>query len=134
MGNFDTDLSVVGGGPACVPRLRRRARDQSSSFRKRFYYRWNCQHGDEALRDRQQAAEAQTHGPTSDEAFKLSWTKLVGTQLVRAYIDRADTSIDWLKSLGIEFVEPATYFPGATSPGISSTRVQEGLFLRRPAP
>ncbi len=31
---------------------------------------------------------------------------------MRAYIDKAGTSIDWLEKLGVEFVEPATYFPG----------------------
>jgi len=54
-------------------------------------------------------------GPTRDEAFKIfmdytHWR--VDAQLVRAYIDKAGTSIDWLEKLGVEFVEPATYFPG----------------------
>jgi len=31
---------------------------------------------------------------------------------VRAYIDKAATSIDWLEGLGVEFVEPAALFPG----------------------
>jgi len=54
-------------------------------------------------------------GPTKDEAFKIfmdytHWR--VDAQLVRAYIDKAATTIDWLEKLGVEFVEPATYFPG----------------------
>jgi len=54
-------------------------------------------------------------GPTKDEAFKLfmdytHWR--VDAQLVRAYIDKAATTIDWLEKLGVEFVEPAAYFPG----------------------
>jgi fumarate reductase flavoprotein subunit len=54
-------------------------------------------------------------GPTKDEAFRIfmdytHWR--VDAQLVRAYIDKAATTIDWLEKLGVEFVEPATYFPG----------------------
>jgi fumarate reductase flavoprotein subunit len=54
-------------------------------------------------------------GPTRDEAFHLfmeytHWR--VDAQLVRAYIDKSATTIGWLESLGVEFVEPATYFPG----------------------
>jgi fumarate reductase flavoprotein subunit len=55
------------------------------------------------------------HGPNKDEAFKafMDYTHWrVDAQLVRAYIDKAATSIDWLESLGVEFVEPAAYFPG----------------------
>jgi fumarate reductase flavoprotein subunit len=54
-------------------------------------------------------------GPTRDEAFRMfmeytHWR--VDAQLVRAYIDKSATTIGWLESLGVEFVEPATYFPG----------------------
>ena len=55
------------------------------------------------------------HGPTRDEAFKafMDYTHWrVDAQLVRAYIDKAATSIDWLEGLGVQFVEPAAYFPG----------------------
>jgi fumarate reductase flavoprotein subunit len=54
-------------------------------------------------------------GPTREEAFKIfmdytHWR--VDAQLVRAHIDKAATTIDWLEKLGVEFVEPAAYFPG----------------------
>ncbi len=54
-------------------------------------------------------------GLTRDEAFHIfmeytHWR--VDAQLVRAYIDKSATTIDWLERLGVEFVEPATYFPG----------------------
>jgi len=54
-------------------------------------------------------------GPSKDEAFKIfmdytHWR--VDAQLVRAYIDKSATTIDWLEKLGVEFVEPAAYFPG----------------------
>jgi len=54
-------------------------------------------------------------GPDRDQAFRMfmdytHWR--VDARLVRAHIDKAATTIDWLESLGVEFVEPATYFPG----------------------
>ncbi|MBI5444101.1 MAG: FAD-binding protein, partial [Deltaproteobacteria bacterium] len=54
-------------------------------------------------------------GPTRDEAFRIfmeytHWR--VDAQLVRAYIDKSATTIGWLEELGVEFAEPATYFPG----------------------
>ena len=55
------------------------------------------------------------HGPTRDEAFRafMDYTHWrVDAQLVRAYIDKAATSIDWLEGLGVQFIEPAAYFPG----------------------
>ena len=54
-------------------------------------------------------------GPTRDEAFKqfMDYTHWrVDARLVRAYIDKAATTIDWLEDLGVRFMEPAAYFPG----------------------
>ena len=54
-------------------------------------------------------------GPTRDEAFKqfMDYTHWrVDARLVRAYIDKAATTIDWLEDLGVQFMEPAAYFPG----------------------
>jgi fumarate reductase flavoprotein subunit len=54
-------------------------------------------------------------GPTRDEAFKIfmdytHWQ--VDARLVRAYIDKAATTIAWLEKMGVEFLEPRPYFPG----------------------
>jgi fumarate reductase flavoprotein subunit len=54
-------------------------------------------------------------GLTRDEAFKMfmdytHWR--VDARLVRAYIDKSASTIDWLESFGVEFVDPAAYFPG----------------------
>jgi len=54
-------------------------------------------------------------GPSKDEAFKIfmdytHWQ--VDARLVRAYIDKAATTIDWLEKMGVEFLEPSAYFPG----------------------
>jgi fumarate reductase flavoprotein subunit len=52
---------------------------------------------------------------SKDEAFKIfmdytHWR--VDARLVRAYIDKAATSIDWLEKMGVEFVDATAYFPG----------------------
>ena len=54
-------------------------------------------------------------GLTRENAFKIfmdytHWR--VDAQLVRAYIDKSATTIEWLEDLGVEFLEPAAYFPG----------------------
>ena len=53
---------------------------------------------------------------TRDEAFKIfmdytHWR--VDARLVKAYIDKSASTIDWLEKMGVEFLEPAAYFPGA---------------------
>ena len=76
-------------------------------------------------------------GPDRDQAFKMfmdytHWR--VDARLVRAYIDKAATTIDWLESLGVEFVEPAAYFPGGSSRGIwsSPSTANPGRWRRAP--
>ncbi|MEA5461000.1 FAD-dependent oxidoreductase [Arcicella sp. LKC2W] len=54
--------------------------------------------------------------PTKDEAFKVfmdytHWR--VDAKLVRAFLNKSGDTIHWLESLGVEFVEPATYFTGS---------------------
>ena len=54
--------------------------------------------------------------PTRDEAFEvfMNYTHWrVNAQLVRAYLNKSGDTINWLESLGVEFVEPASYFPSA---------------------
>ncbi|MBW1801722.1 MAG: FAD-dependent oxidoreductase, partial [Deltaproteobacteria bacterium] len=54
--------------------------------------------------------------PTKDEAFEIfmdytHWR--VDARLVRAYLNKSGDTIHWLEDLGVEFVEPASYFPTA---------------------
>jgi len=54
--------------------------------------------------------------PTKDQAFEIfmdytHWR--VDARLVRAYLDKSGDTIHWLEDLGVEFVEPASYFPTA---------------------
>ncbi len=37
----------------------------------------------------------------------------VDAALVSAYINKSASTLDWLEKMGVEFVEPASYFPGA---------------------
>jgi len=53
---------------------------------------------------------------TREEAFKIfmdytHWR--VDARLVKAYIDKSASTIDWLEKMGVEFAEPAAYFPGS---------------------
>ncbi len=54
--------------------------------------------------------------PTKDEAFEIfmdytHWRS--DARLVRTFLNRSGDTIHWLESLGVEFVEPASYFPRA---------------------
>ncbi|HEX8506539.1 MAG TPA: FAD-dependent oxidoreductase [Hymenobacter sp.] len=54
--------------------------------------------------------------PTRDKAFEVfmdytHWR--VDAQLVRAYLNKSGDTIHWLEALGVEFLEPASYFPTA---------------------
>ena len=54
--------------------------------------------------------------PTRDEAFEAFMTYThwqVDAKLVRAYLNKSGQTIHWLEDLGVEFVEPASYFPTA---------------------
>jgi fumarate reductase flavoprotein subunit len=59
---------------------------------------------------------AKNFKPTKDEAFEIfmdytHWR--VDAKLVRAYLNKSADTIRWLEDMGVEFVEPASYFPTA---------------------
>ena len=59
---------------------------------------------------------AKQFSPTKDEAFEIfmdytHWRS--DARLVRAFLNKSGDTIHWLESLGVEFVEPASYFPKA---------------------
>jgi succinate dehydrogenase/fumarate reductase flavoprotein subunit len=59
---------------------------------------------------------AKNFRPTKDEAFEIfmdytHWR--VDAKLVRAYLNKSADTIHWLEDMGVEFVEPASYFPTA---------------------
>jgi len=52
---------------------------------------------------------------TRDEAFKMimeysHWR--ANARLVRAFVDKSASTIDWLQKQGVEFIEPAAIYPG----------------------
>jgi len=54
-------------------------------------------------------------GPTVEEAFKIfmdytHWR--VDARLVKAYLEKSATTIDWLEDMGAKFLDPLPYFPG----------------------
>ncbi len=53
---------------------------------------------------------------TRDDAFRafMNYTHWrVDARLVKTYLDKSASTIEWLEKMGVEFVEPAAYFPGA---------------------
>ena len=53
---------------------------------------------------------------TREQAFKkfMEFTHWRGdAKLIKAYIDKSADTIHWLEKFGVEFVEPAAYFPGS---------------------
>jgi fumarate reductase flavoprotein subunit len=59
---------------------------------------------------------AKNFRPTKDEAFEIfmdytHWR--VDAKLVRAHLNKSADTIEWLEEMGVEFVEPASYFPTA---------------------
>jgi fumarate reductase flavoprotein subunit len=53
---------------------------------------------------------------TKDEAFKaiMEYTHWkANASLVRAFVDRSADTIDWLENMGVEFIEPSSFWPGA---------------------
>ena len=54
--------------------------------------------------------------PSRDEAFSIFMNYVhwqADAKLVRTYLNKSGNTIDWLESMGVEFVDAASYFPGA---------------------
>jgi len=117
MSELTGDVIVVAAGPAGLCAAIAAAREESRVlvFEKGSTTGGAANMGMGPLGVESRLQRLKQHGPTRDEAFRafMDYTHWrVDAQLVRAYIDKAATSIDWLESLGVEFVEPAAYFPG----------------------
>ena len=53
---------------------------------------------------------------TKDEAFKdiMEYTHWKANgPLVRTFVDRSSDTVDWLEEMGVEFIEPSSFWPGA---------------------
>ena len=117
MSELTGDVIVIAAGPAglCAAVAAAQAGSRVLVFEKGSTTGGAANMGMGPLGVESRLQRLKQHGPTRDEAFKafMDYTHWrVDAQLVRAYIDKAATSIDWLEGLGVQFVEPAAYFPG----------------------
>jgi len=117
MNKIETDVAVIAGGPAglCAALTAGQAGAKAVVLEKGSTTGGAANMGMGLLGVESRLQRLKQHGPNRDEAFKafMDYTHWrVDAQLVRAYIDKAATSIDWLEGLGVKFVEPAAYFPG----------------------
>ncbi len=117
MSELTGDVIVIAAGPAglCAAVAAAQAGSRVLVFEKGSTTGGAANMGMGPLGVESRLQRLKQHGPTRDEAFKafMDYTHWrVDAQLVRAYIDKAATSIDWLEGLGVQFIEPAAYFPG----------------------
>ncbi|HUJ69128.1 MAG TPA: FAD-dependent oxidoreductase [Syntrophorhabdales bacterium] len=117
MSELTGDVIVIAAGPAglCAAVAAAQAGSRVLVFEKGSTTGGAANMGMGPLGVESRLQRLKQHGPTRDEAFKafMDYTHWrVDAQLVRAYINKAATSIDWLEGLGVQFIEPAAYFPG----------------------
>jgi fumarate reductase flavoprotein subunit len=117
MSRLETDIAVIATGPAGLAAAISAAQSGARvvAFEKGSTTGGTANMGMGLFGVESRLQKLKQMGPTRDEAFKIfmdytHWR--VDAQLVRAYIDKAATTIDWLEDLGVEFLEPAAYFPG----------------------
>ena len=117
MSELTGDVIIIAAGPAglCAAVAAAQAGSRVLVFEKASTTGGAANMGMGPLGVESRLQRLKQHGPTRDEAFRafMDYTHWrVDAQLVRAYIDKAATSIDWLEGLGVQFIEPAAYFPG----------------------
>jgi succinate dehydrogenase/fumarate reductase flavoprotein subunit len=108
MSKLEADVIVVAAGPAGLAAAISvaRAGAKAIAFEKGSTTGGAGNMGMGPLAVESRLQKLKQMGPSRDEAFKIfmdytHWR--VDTQLVRAYIDKSATTIDWLEKLGVEF-------------------------------
>ena len=118
MSQIETDVAVVGSGPAgmaaAIAAAENGARVVITEKGATIGGTGNMAMGPFAVESRLQ--KEKNVPLTKEQAFKIHmdythWR--VDARLVKAYIDKSAETIDWLEELGIEFNEPATMFSGS---------------------
>lgn len=117
MKKLETDVIIVAGGPAglCASIAASQAGAKAIIFEKGSTTGGTANMGMGPLGLNSRLQRLKQMGPSLDEAFRIfmdytHWR--VDAQLVKAYLEKSTTTIGWLEKLGVEFVEPAAYFPG----------------------
>ena len=115
---LETDVIVVAGGAAGLPAAIAAAQGGARVilFEKGATTGGTGNMGMGPLGIESRHTRAKQFRPTKDEAFEVfmdytHWRS--DARLVRAFLNKSGDTIHWLESLGVEFVEPASYFPTA---------------------
>ena len=120
MQHLNADIIVIAGGPAGLTAAISAAQQGASVlvFEKNATTGGTANRGMGPLGIESRHTRGRLLPPTKDEAFRafMEYTHWrVDARLVRAFLNKSGDTIHWLESLGVEFVEPATYFTGAYS-------------------
>jgi fumarate reductase flavoprotein subunit len=118
MSKLEADIVVVAAGPAGLSAAISAAERGASVvvFEKAASTGGTGKMGMGPLGIESRHTRAKQFKPTKDEAFEIfmdytHWR--VDAKLVRAYLNKSADTIHWLEDMGVEFVEPASYFPTA---------------------
>lgn len=115
-----SDIIIIAAGPAGLAAAISAAQSglSVSIFEKMAITGGTANRGMGPLGIESRHTRARLLEPTKDEAFKafMDYTHWrVDAKLVRTFLNKSGDTIHWLESLGVEFVEPATYFKGSYS-------------------
>ncbi len=115
MTSYQTDVIIIAAGAAGLAAAVSAASNGLSVivFEKNIVTGGTANRGMGPLGIESRHTRSRLFKPTKDEAFKVfmdytHWR--VDAKLVRTFLNKSGDTIDWLESLGVEFVEPATYF------------------------
>ncbi|MFC1863233.1 FAD-dependent oxidoreductase [Thermodesulfobacteriota bacterium] len=118
MKKLESDIIVVAAGPAGLAAAISAAERGASVivFEKGSTTGGTGNMGMGPLGIESRHTRAKNFKPTKDEAFEIfmnytHWR--VDARLVRTYLNKSADTIQWLEDMGVEFVEPASYFPSA---------------------
>ncbi len=115
MKELETDLAIIGGGcagmAAAVTAVERGVRVTVFEKGPQLAMGGN---GPFAVESRLQRMKRMTY--TVEDAFKYYMQHThysVDAKLVRAYLGKSASTIDWFESLGVKFLDVVAYYPGA---------------------
>jgi fumarate reductase flavoprotein subunit len=118
MKTLETDIAIIGGGTAGLAAAVAAAElgAKVSIFEKASTTGGTGNMGMGAFGVESRLQKEKKMELTKEQAFKIfmeytHWQ--VDARLVQAYVYKSGGTIDWLEKQGVEFAEPAAYFPGS---------------------